>query len=103
MNDEKSTPVMHSKRFEDEFTGEELHFPKKNPKPEDYQQLFTGNTDDNFRIGISIVGKTLKVKKYIILIPFLRQTYTELRGTCLPPPNVNTTKPNQYILLFFFS
>ncbi|KAG6462263.1 hypothetical protein O3G_MSEX013142 [Manduca sexta] len=53
--------VLHKKRFEDEFTGTELIMPKKNPKPEDYELLFTGNTDDTFRIGMTITKKTLKL------------------------------------------
>ncbi|XP_044743572.1 U3 small nucleolar RNA-associated protein 25 homolog [Chrysoperla carnea] len=53
--------VINKLRFMDDFGGGELQMPKKNPKPEDYQQLFTGNTDDTFRIGLSITKKTLKL------------------------------------------
>jgi U3 small nucleolar RNA-associated protein 25 len=53
--------VMNQKRYIEEFSGEELALPKKNPKPEDYEHLFRGNTDDNFRIGMSITKKRLKV------------------------------------------
>lgn len=52
---------MHFARFEQEFTGDTLYFPKTNPKPEDYERTFTGNTDDNFRIGLSLTKKTLKL------------------------------------------
>lgn len=37
--------------------------PKKNPKPEDYEQLFRGNIDDNFRIGLSVTKKSVKVSE----------------------------------------
>lgn len=53
--------IMKYKRFVLEFTGEELYFPKRNPKPEDYEKTFTGNVDDNFRIGICITKKTVKL------------------------------------------
>ncbi|KAM3955030.1 LOW QUALITY PROTEIN: U3 small nucleolar RNA-associated protein 25 homolog [Aphomia sociella] len=53
--------VLNKKRFEDDFTGEELAMPKKNPKPEDYELLFTGNTDDTFRLGMTLTKKTLKL------------------------------------------
>lgn len=57
---EKSTTVNY-KRFVDEFTGDSLHFPRKNPKPEDYEQTFAGNTEDTFRIGISLTKKSMKL------------------------------------------
>lgn len=53
--------VMNHKRFEEEFTGETLIFSEKHPKPEDYEKTFCGNTDDSFRIGISLTKKTIKV------------------------------------------
>lgn len=53
--------VINHKRFTDEFTGDDLHFSKTNPKPEDYEQIFSGNTDDNFRIGLSLTKKCLKL------------------------------------------
>lgn len=56
-----SKQVMHYKRFLDEFGGESLHFPKKNPKPEDYEQTFAGNSDDTFRIGLTFTRKCLKL------------------------------------------
>ena len=56
----KAAIVNHS-RFVDEFTGDSLHFPKKNPKPEDYEQTFSGNTEDTFRIGISLTKKSMKL------------------------------------------
>lgn len=56
-----SKQVMHYKRFLDEFSGESLHFPKRNPKPEDYEQTFAGNSDDTFRIGLTFTRKCLKL------------------------------------------
>lgn len=53
--------VMNKKRFEEEFTGEELIMSKKNPKPEDYQTMFSGNTDDTFRIGLTLTKSCLKL------------------------------------------
>lgn len=53
--------VVNKNRFEDDFTGGELIMPKKNPKPEDYELLFTGNTEDTFRLGMTLTKKTLKV------------------------------------------
>ncbi|XP_075167174.1 U3 small nucleolar RNA-associated protein 25 homolog [Haematobia irritans] len=58
-NDQKS--VMNMERFVKEFTGDTIYFPKTNPKPEDYEKTFSGNTDDNFRIGMSLTKKTLKL------------------------------------------
>lgn len=53
--------IMHYKRFLEEYGGETLNFPKKNPKPEDYEHTFAGNSDDKFRIGITFTRKCLKL------------------------------------------
>lgn len=53
--------IMHYKRFLDEYGGETLHFPKKNPKPEDYELTFAGNSDDTFRLGIKFTRKSIKL------------------------------------------
>lgn len=53
--------VVNKNRFEEDFTGGELIMPKKNPKPEDYELLFSGNTEDTFRLGMTLTKKTLKV------------------------------------------
>ncbi|XP_055697066.1 U3 small nucleolar RNA-associated protein 25 homolog [Phlebotomus papatasi] len=58
---ELSGKVMNHKRFVEEFTGNELEFPRMNPKPADYEKIFAGNTDDNFRMGISVARKSLKL------------------------------------------
>jgi U3 small nucleolar RNA-associated protein 25 len=53
--------VMNKKRFLEEYTGNEICMPKKNPKPEDYELTFTGNTSDDFKIGITVTKKSLKL------------------------------------------
>lgn len=53
--------VIKRNRFIEDYTGNELYLPKKNPKPEDYEKIFTGNTGDDFRMGISVTKKSLKV------------------------------------------
>lgn len=59
--DEDKGNVMNKNRFVDEFTGSELIMPKKNPKPEDYELLFCGNSNDDFKIGITITKKSMKL------------------------------------------
>ncbi|PNF37681.1 hypothetical protein B7P43_G11997 [Cryptotermes secundus] len=58
--DEKAN-VMNKRRFFDEFTGNEIAMPKKKPRPEDYEETFVGNTDDTFRIGITVTKKSIRV------------------------------------------
>lgn len=53
--------VVNKNRFEEDFTGGELIMPSKNPKPEDYELLFSGNTDDTVRLGMTLTKKTLKL------------------------------------------
>ena len=61
IGEDKGGSVMNKKRFMEDFSGNELTMPKANPKPEDYELMFQGNTDDTFKIGISITKKTLKL------------------------------------------
>ncbi|XP_076234482.1 U3 small nucleolar RNA-associated protein 25 homolog [Calliopsis andreniformis] len=61
IGEDKGGSVMNKNRFMEDFSGNELTMPKKNPKPEDYEQTFEGNTDDTFKIGIAITKKTLKL------------------------------------------
>ncbi|XP_054153501.1 U3 small nucleolar RNA-associated protein 25 homolog [Oppia nitens] len=58
--DEKKFNIMNGKRFFEEFTVEN-EMPKLHKKPEDYEQIFTGNIDDSFRIGLSVTKKSLKL------------------------------------------
>jgi len=65
--------VINKKKFYDEF-GEEKDEDanektasnnkddnKIRRKPEDYEAIFSGNTDDSFRMGIAVAKRTLKV------------------------------------------
>ncbi|KAG5672047.1 hypothetical protein PVAND_002209 [Polypedilum vanderplanki] len=61
LNPKEKSGILNYKRFVDEFTGQTLYFPKKNPKPEDYELTFAGNTEDTFRIGISLTKKSMKL------------------------------------------
>ncbi|XP_064403011.1 U3 small nucleolar RNA-associated protein 25 homolog isoform X2 [Halichondria panicea] len=45
--------VSHKKRFQEEFS-EEAHLPSKIKKPKSYEEMFAGNIDDCFRVGVSI-------------------------------------------------
>lgn len=51
------------KEFGEEKDEEDKKENKKSYKPEDYEAVFAGNTDDSFRIGISVAKRTLKVRK----------------------------------------
>ncbi|XP_015587698.1 digestive organ expansion factor homolog [Cephus cinctus] len=61
IGEDKGGSVVNKKRFMEDFSGNEIALPKRNPKPEDYESTFKGNTDDTFKIGISITKKTLKL------------------------------------------
>ncbi|KAK0082100.1 hypothetical protein PV325_011059 [Microctonus aethiopoides] len=61
IGEDKGGSVVNKKRFYEDFGGDTISMPKKNPKPEDYELTFKGNTDDSFKIGISITKKTLKL------------------------------------------
>lgn len=74
--------VINKNRFIEEFTGNEILMPKKNPKPEDYEATFTGNSGDEFKIGITVTKKSLKVyfffcKNCIMIINFFFQLYAD--------------------------
>ncbi|KAI0229305.1 Digestive organ expansion factor-like protein [Lamellibrachia satsuma] len=57
---EEQTCVMNKKRFYDDYGCKEEDKPK-GPKGEDYEAIFAGNTEDHFRIGVSVSKKTLKL------------------------------------------
>ncbi|CAL7951246.1 unnamed protein product [Xylocopa violacea] len=61
IGEDKGGSVINKKRFMEDFSGNELTMSKINPKPEDYELTFQGNTDDTFKIGIAITKKTLKL------------------------------------------
>ncbi|CAK9064840.1 U3 small nucleolar RNA-associated protein 25 homolog (Digestive organ expansion factor homolog) (UTP25 small subunit processor component), partial [Durusdinium trenchii] len=51
--------VAHMQRFEEEFGGEEDG--SLVSKPQDYQHLFGGNSDDRFRIGVTLWKKGVRL------------------------------------------
>ncbi|XP_011872230.1 PREDICTED: digestive organ expansion factor homolog [Vollenhovia emeryi] len=59
--EDKGGCVVNKLRFMEDFTGNELTMPKKNPKPDDYKLSLQGNIDDKFKIGMAITKKTLKL------------------------------------------
>ncbi|XP_012535576.1 digestive organ expansion factor homolog [Monomorium pharaonis] len=59
--EDKGGSVVNKLRFMEDFTGNELAMPKKNPKPEDYKMTLQGNLDDKFKIGMALTKKTLKL------------------------------------------
>ncbi|XP_033251811.1 digestive organ expansion factor homolog [Drosophila miranda] len=48
-------------RFLQDYSGNTIHFPKTNPKQYDYEQTFSGNTDDNFKIGMRFTKKSVSL------------------------------------------
>lgn len=61
IGEDKGGSVINKTRFMEDFSGNQIKMPIRNPKPEDYEKLFQGNTDDAFKIGISITKKALKL------------------------------------------
>ncbi|XP_076268338.1 U3 small nucleolar RNA-associated protein 25 homolog [Rhynchophorus ferrugineus] len=61
MFEEDKGNIIKKNRFVEDYTGNELRFPKRNPKPEDYERVFCGNTGDDFKMGISVTKKSLKL------------------------------------------
>ncbi|XP_012265975.2 U3 small nucleolar RNA-associated protein 25 homolog [Athalia rosae] len=61
IGEDKGGSVINKNRFMEDFSGNEIVMPKKNPKPEDYEETFKGNVDDTFKIGLSVTKKTLKL------------------------------------------
>ncbi|XP_054263815.1 U3 small nucleolar RNA-associated protein 25 homolog [Macrosteles quadrilineatus] len=59
--EEGNNNILNKKRFYEEFNSGEIAMPRRNPKPEDYEKTFAGDTDDNFKIGISVTKKSLKL------------------------------------------
>ena len=53
--------VMNKKRFYDEFSETEDNNSSKDFRPDDFKQMFAGNVDDCFRLGISVMRKAMKL------------------------------------------
>lgn len=53
--------IINRKKFESDYTGNELFMPKTRPKPEDYELLFNGNVSDDFKMGITINKNSIKL------------------------------------------
>ncbi|KAJ3613620.1 hypothetical protein NHX12_019866 [Muraenolepis orangiensis] len=53
--------VSNKKRFKVEYGEEDGDKPPRATKPEDYRATFRGNVDDHFRIGISILRRSLRL------------------------------------------
>ena len=52
---------MNKKRFHEEYTEPEETEPRKGFQPDDFKAMFTGNIDDCFRVGITVMRKGLKL------------------------------------------
>ncbi|XP_017045026.1 U3 small nucleolar RNA-associated protein 25 homolog [Drosophila ficusphila] len=57
----RKTSIANYERFLQDYSGNTIYFPKTNPKPVDYEQTFSGNTDDNFKLGIRFTKKTMSL------------------------------------------
>lgn len=57
----RKTSIANYERFLGDYSGNTIYFPKTNPKPMDYEQTFSGNTDDNFKLGIRFTKKTMSL------------------------------------------
>ncbi|XP_039992244.1 digestive organ expansion factor isoform X2 [Xiphias gladius] len=57
----KKIVVSNKKRFKEEFGEEADDQPPNLQRPDDYHAIFSGNVDDHFRIGISIVRSSMRL------------------------------------------
>ncbi|KAM7540743.1 hypothetical protein Aperf_G00000034277 [Anoplocephala perfoliata] len=60
----KGSTVSHRKRFEQDFgpqVGQSDREKRKGRKPPDYEEWFSCNSDDRFRIGIAVARKSVKL------------------------------------------
>ncbi|KAK2891526.1 U3 small nucleolar RNA-associated protein 25 homolog [Channa argus] len=57
----KKIVVNNKKRFKEEFGEEMDDQPAKLQRPDDYHAIFSGNVDDHFRIGVSIVRSSMRL------------------------------------------
>uniref|UniRef100_A0A671LLJ9 U3 small nucleolar RNA-associated protein 25 homolog n=1 Tax=Sinocyclocheilus anshuiensis TaxID=1608454 RepID=A0A671LLJ9_9TELE len=57
----KKMDVSNKKRFKEEYGEEPGESPPKLHRPDDYHAVFSGNTDDHFRIGVSIMKRSMRL------------------------------------------
>uniref|UniRef100_UPI003AAB3F5B U3 small nucleolar RNA-associated protein 25 homolog n=1 Tax=Centroberyx gerrardi TaxID=166262 RepID=UPI003AAB3F5B len=57
----KKMIISNKKRFKDEFGEEPGDKPPNLQRPDDYHAIFSGNVDDHFRIGVSIVRSSMRL------------------------------------------
>ncbi|CAN9502582.1 unnamed protein product [Ophioblennius macclurei] len=57
----KKMTVSNKKKFKDEFGEETDEKPTNLHRPDDYHAIFSGNVDDHFRIGVSIVRNSMRL------------------------------------------
>ncbi|XP_014066503.1 U3 small nucleolar RNA-associated protein 25 homolog isoform X1 [Salmo salar] len=53
--------VSNKKRFKDEFGEEPVDTPPNLFRPDDYTAIFSGNIDDHFKIGVSILRRSIRL------------------------------------------
>ncbi|KAM9316845.1 U3 small nucleolar RNA-associated protein 25 homolog [Gastrophryne carolinensis] len=58
---DKKLDVSNKKRFKDEFGSDPSDRPPNLKRPEDYEAIFAGNNDDHFRIGVSILQRSMRL------------------------------------------
>ncbi|KAL2099200.1 hypothetical protein ACEWY4_005680 [Coilia grayii] len=58
---DKRMDVSNKKRFKDEFGEDPEDRPPNLIRPDDYHAIFSGNVDDHFRIGISILKRSIRL------------------------------------------
>ena len=78
--------VAYRKRFIRHYTSGGLKLSKKNSKPDDYEKIFEGSIDDNFKIGISVLNSGLKVCLYTFL-KIICLTGVEINNCLICPEN----------------
>ncbi|KAB5582183.1 hypothetical protein PHYPO_G00184240 [Pangasianodon hypophthalmus] len=60
-SDGKKMDVSNKKRFKDEYGEEPNSKPAGLNRPDDYHAVFSGNVDDHFRIGVSILKRSMRL------------------------------------------
>ncbi|UJR21158.1 hypothetical protein I4U23_024257 [Adineta vaga] len=67
--------ISHRKRFKEEYGGGEMDTPNNDGKfqrtSDEYNEIFAGNIDDHFRLGISVTKKSLKFFQSVYKSDFL--------------------------------